>query len=501
MTASSDAGVQAIPAPPTPLTRAALSARARSPIHVPPVRIVHLGLGAFHRAHQAWYTAMAQDAAGWGIAAFTGRTALAAQQLAPQDGLYTLIERSDDGDSASVILSIAEAVDGGDLRRFVQLIAAPTTSIVTLTITEPGYRLTADGLPDQSDPAVVADVQWLAEALSTDAFSADAFSNDSLAASGPRTSLGRLLLGLDARRRARAGSIAVVPCDNVPDNGTFLRRGLTAFAEAVNADTAAWIANHVSFVSTSVDRITPKTRPSDVATAAALTGWADAAPVVTEPFTDWVLSGEFPAGRPAWESAGARFVDDIGPFEQRKLWLLNGAHSLLAYAGSLRGHSTVAAAIADTVCRDWVVALWDEDVRHLPTEGLDLDAYRAALLKRFENSRIEHHLSQIGMEGATKLRVRVAAVARAERAAGRSGEASARAIGAWIAALRAGFEFVDAQSAAIQQELQSRSDGTGNDDGAARRLLGIVDADLARDDEFVATVLATVAEATAAASV
>ena len=180
----------------------------------------------------------------------------------------------------------------------------------------------------------------------------------------------------------------------------------------------------MTFVSTSIDRITPKTTPADVAAVAAATGWRDRSPVVTEPFHDWVLSGEFRAGRPAWEKAGARFVDDIDPFERRKLWLLNGSHTLLAYAGAARGHRTVAEAVGDPEVRSWVEQFWAEAVRHLPAEGLDLDAYRAALLDRFDNARIQHLLGQIGQDGTTKLRVRIAPVLRAERAAGRDGEAS-----------------------------------------------------------------------------
>lgn len=466
-----------------PLNREALAAREGIPLAVPPVRIVHLGLGAFHRAHQAWYTAAADDAAEWGIAAFTGRSATAAEQLAPQDGLYTLIERSDAGDTAVVIPSLVEAVDGADLGRFVELLSAPATALVTLTITEPGYRLTADGVPDRTDAAVLADIDWLSDALAGESLPA----RSELAAAGPRTSLGRLLLGLEARRRAGAGPLAVVPCDNIPDNGSFVQSGLTAFAAAVNADTASWLAQNVSFVSTSIDRITPKTTEGDIRTAAELSGWADRAPVVTEPFRDWVLQGDFPAGRPAWESAGARFVEDIEPFERRKLWLLNGAHSLLAYAGRLRGYETVAQAIADPVLRSWVTALWDEAVRHLPAEGLDLHEYRTALLRRFANSRIEHRLAQIGMEGVSKLRVRAVAIAVAERAEGRDGAASARAIGAWIALLIAGVELPDAHSAVVRAALE------GGREGAPHRLLAVLDGDLARDADFVASVESAVA--------
>ena len=462
------------------LSRAAYAARTRQPQKQAPVRIVHLGLGAFHRAHQAWYTDRVDEDAEWGIAAFTGRNPQAALELAPQDGLFTLVERSEAGDSPMIVTSIVEAVDGADLGRLSELLAAPTTSIVTLTITEAGYRLQADGLPNLADAAVAADVAWLREAFAAEALP-DALQD------GPTTTLGRLLLGLEARRRAGAGPLAIVPCDNIPDNGAFLAGGLGKLAHLTSPSLADWIDSEVSFVSTSVDRITPRTTPADLHAAAALTGWHDDAAVVTEPFRDWVLSGFFPAGRPAWERAGARFVDEIEPFEQRKLWMLNGAHSLLAYAGLARGHETVAQAMADAECRGWVNEWWDGVVRHLPAEGLELDAYRAALLTRFDNARIEHRLGQISSEAVTKLRVRIVPTVLAERAAGRQSLAGIRAIGSWVALVLAGYPLVDADSAAVAV--------AAGEDSALESLVGLIDPRLAEDEGVLAAIRAVAAEA------
>ena len=201
---------------------------------------------------------------------------------------------------------------------------------------------------------------------------------------------GRLVAGLAARRAAGAGPLAVVSCDNLPGNGEVTARVVAELADAAEPALAAWIRDQVSFVTTMVDRITPRTTPDDVRAVAEQTGWEDAAPVVTEPFTEWVLSGDFPAGRPAWDAAGARFVDDVHPHETRKLLLLNGGHSLLAYAGSARGHQTIAEAVADPVCRTWLDQWWDEAVRHVPLPAAELTAYRAALLDRFANPRIRH---------------------------------------------------------------------------------------------------------------
>lgn len=457
----------------TRLSRAVLDGAAGMVRPRPELRIVHLGLGAFHRAHQAWYTAAVDQAGEWGISAFTGRSPEAALELAPQDGLFTLVVRSPTEDEASIVRSIAEASDGADLARLVARLRAPRTAIVTLTITEPGYRLTPDGRPRLDDGAVVADIERLRQAFAS---SGDLTGTED----GPVTALGRLLLGLEARRRAGSGPLAVVPCDNIPGNGPFVARGLDALARQVSDETADWIAATVSFVSTSVDRITPRTTEDDIVGASRLTGWDDRAVVVTEPFTDWVLCGDFPAGRPAWEEAGARFVDDIEPFEQRKLRLLNGAHSLLAYAGLSRGYRTVAQAVADPALRARVEAYWNESVRQLPADGLDLRRYRDALIERFANARIEHNLEQIAAEAVAKLRVRIVGTLLAERAAGRDGSACVYPLAAWVALARAGRALVDAESAAIA-EARASADATS-------RLLALIDPRLAADPDIVAAV-------------
>ena len=271
---------------------------------------MHLGLGAFHRAHQAWYTDRAD--AGWGIAAFTGRSPTAAEALAAQDGLYVLVERAADGDTATVVQSIVQAHDGGDELAWRAAVADPAVTVLTLTVTEAGYAASAT-----DDVAALR------------------------SGGGALTAPGRLVDGLRARRDAGVGPLAVVSCDNLPANGAVTERVVRGVARLVDPGLDDWIARNVSFVSTMVDRITPATTDDDRAVARALTGFADAVPVVTEPFSEWVLSGDFPAGRPPWERVGARFVADVEPYEQRKLWLLNAGHSLLAYRGRLLGHDTV----------------------------------------------------------------------------------------------------------------------------------------------------------------
>ncbi len=435
----------------------------------PPVGIVHIGLGAFHRAHQAWYThqANAHSGAPVGIAAFTGRRPDAARVLGEQDGLYTLLVRGRDGDRAEIVGSIPEVYDGADVDALCRLLRDPAVSIVTLTVTEAGYRRSPGGGIDRADRQVAADTA----ALRT-------------SGGAPATVPGRLVAALAARRAADAGPIAIVPCDNLSDNGPAARRVVLDLAGDVDPGLRDWIERHVGFVSTMVDRITPATTDADRATVSGLIGLDDRSPVVTEPFTEWVLAADgLPDRRPPWETAGARVVDDVTPFELRKLWLLNGAHSLLAYDGLARGHRTVADAMADPVCRDWIDQWWDTAGTLLPLPGDDVADYRAALIDRFENPRIEHNLRQIAGDGSQKLPFRVVPVLERERAAGRMPAAAAQALAGWLVHLRTG-EVRDPHA----DDLLARVGGALPDD--ARVVLGEVAPALVDDDKLVDAIVA-----------
>lgn len=400
-----------------------------------PVRVVHLGLGAFHRAHQAWYTQRANDASdgeGWGIAAFTGRSPRAAEVLAAQDAVYTLVERGPGGDLAGVIQSVTSVHDGGDVDRWRGAMADPAVAVLTLTVTEAGYR------PPSGD--LDADLERLRSGA------------------GAFTAPGRIVDGLRARRDAGAGPLAVVSCDNLPHNGAVTSDAVSGLARRLDPALAAWIDDEISFVSTMVDRITPATTDADRETVLRLTGVDDAAPVVTEPFSEWVLSGAFPAGRPGWEAGGAQFVDDVEPFERRKLWLLNAGHSLLAYLGLLRGHATVAEAMADEQCSTALEALWQEARTELPFDDAAVDAALAALRDRFTNARIEHRLAQIATDGSQKLGPRILDPARSRLHAGREpGAAQAGVIAAWILHLLGG-ESADPGAAALTERLRQHPD-------------------------------------------
>ncbi|WP_022918068.1 mannitol dehydrogenase family protein [Ruania albidiflava] len=385
-----------------------------------PVRIVHLGVGNFHRAHQAWYTQHAPDAADWGIAAFTGRRPDQAEALAPQGGLYSLITKGADGDQVEVISSIVAVHAASEHETYLAYLARPSTAVVSMTVTEHGYRRDADGHLDTSAADVATDVA----ALRADP--------RAVVTSMPM----RLLAGLLARREAGAGALTILPCDNLPDNGEVTRTLVLDAARAVDASLVGWVEEHVEFATSMVDRITPATTDADRELVRERIGYEDASPVPTEPFAEWVVSGQFPAGRPAWEDAGVQFVADVAPHERRKLWLLNGSHSQLAYVGSVRGHETIDAAIADPACRSWVEQFWDEAQRGLGLPEQEVAAYRAALLDRYANPRVRHLLAQIAMDGSQKLPVRTLPAVNAERAAGRVPTGGATTLAGWVLHLR-----------------------------------------------------------------
>jgi fructuronate reductase len=443
--------------------------RATAPGHpAAPVRMVHLGVGNFFRAHQAWYTDRAPDAADWGIAAFTGRSPAVAEALAPQDGLYTLVTRGADGDRFDVVASLSAVHPADDHAAWLRYSASPEVVVVTLTVTEAGYLRAPDGGLDAARPEVVADVAALRQDPTAPV----------------RTTPGRLVAGFLARRVADAGGLTVVPCDNLPGNGPALAAVVADMAEAVDPSLTAWIAEHVEFATTMVDRITPATTDEHRALVQAATGLVDASPVPTEPFSEWVVQGQFAHGRPRWEDAGARVVEDVEPFEQRKLWMLNGAHSLLAYAGSIRGHETVADAMGDAVCRAWMEEWWAEASAHLSLPADDVAAYRAALVDRFENPAIRHALAQIASDGSQKIPVRIVPVLRAGLASGREPRGAARVVAAWLLHLRgAGAPVKDAGADDVLPLV------TGTLEESVERVLGHVAPDLAGDAGLRAAVL------------
>jgi fructuronate reductase len=434
-----------------------------------PVRIVHLGVGNFHRAHQAWYTANSPDADQWGIAAFTGRRTDMADALGPQDGLYTLITRSGEGDSFELIGALSAVHGAVEHETYLDYLSRAEVAIITITVTEAAYLRGADGHLDAGQDVIVSDLEALRSDLRSPVASLPA----------------RLVAGLVARRVSGAAALTVLSCDNLPENGAVTKTVVQDFAALLDETLPDWIDPHVDFATSMVDRITPGTTDEDRALVQRACGYVDAYPVATEPFSEWVVSGEFPAGRPRWEDAGATIVAEVEPFEQRKLWLLNGSHSMLAYAGSIRGHSTINEAIADPACRSWVEMFWDEASRHLTLPAADIAEYRAALLRRFSNPRAGDLLARIAADGSTKLVVRTVPTIRAERAAGRVPLGCATTVAAWVLHLRGlGAPIKDAGAAAARVAANS-----GGLPEAVPAVLDTLEPGLGADQDFVDAVL------------
>ncbi|MBV8456623.1 MAG: mannitol dehydrogenase family protein [Acetobacteraceae bacterium] len=398
-----------LPSLPAGVRRPAYDRRAVS------LGIVHIGLGVFHRAHQAVYTddCLANGELDWGIAGLSLRSSEVRAALEPQDGLYTVLERSPDGNRPRIIGAIQEAIAVPEssalaLRR----LSDPATRIISLTVTEKAYcQGASSGTLDETHPGIMAD----------------------LAGDGPPSTIPGLLVEAFARRRAAgAPPCTVLVCDNLPSNGATVARIITRFAECRDPGLARYITDAVPFPSTMVDRIVPATTDADRA-AVELCGYRDAWPVVTEPFSQWVIEDHFAAGRPRWENAGATLVHDVAPFETMKLRILNGAHSALAYLGASAGIETVADAITDPALAAFLRRLWDADL--VPTvpsvPGVSLARYTGLLEERFRNRSIRHRLQQIAMDGSQKLPQRLLAPAIERLSASASPRFIALALAGW----------------------------------------------------------------------
>jgi fructuronate reductase len=368
-----------------------------------PCGVVHLGTGAFHRAHQACFfdALLVAGHEGWMIRGASLRSPAVAQQMNPQDGLFTVLVRDGGEERAQVVGSVRDVlVAPDDPAALVEALADPAVALVTLTVTEKGYCLDpATGALRTDDPAVAADIANLA---------------------APQTAPGFLVAGLAARRAAGLAPFTVLSCDNLPENGQRTRAAVIALAEAVDPALAAWIAAEVAFPSSMVDRIVPATTPDDIDNFESATGWRDEALVKTEPFTQWVVEDWFSARRPPLDQVGVQFTRDVAGWEKAKLRLLNGAHSAIAYLGGLADHAYVHQAMAAPGFGALIEALWDEAQATLdPVDGFDPAGYRRQLRTRFANGALMHRTHQIAMDGSQKLPQRWLQTILATRAAGR----------------------------------------------------------------------------------
>ena len=405
-------------------------------------RIVHLGVGNFHRAHQAWYTQEANRLAeeDWRITGVSLRSPAVRDALRPQGFAYALVA----GDRTGMQLHRIDVLDDilvapEDPVAVVAALADAEVAAITVTVTEKGYHLGPGGTLEMDSPAIAADLEAMA-------------SGDP-----PSSMIGLLTAGLT--RRARTGdAVTVLSCDNLVENGPRLRAAVQAFAEAAGLEIADYLREAVTFPASMVDRITPST---DDAVAARLAGTdlPPAAPVATEAFSEWVIEDAFAGDRPAWDRAGAVLAGDVGPYETRKLRMLNAAHSYLAYAGLLAGHAFVHEAVADARLREGALALMDEATATLVGSARVDAAYAAALVSRFENPFLEHRLRQIAMDGSLKLPIRVLGTLRARAARGLASPACEATVAAWAAflaeELRAGRPIDDPDAARLEAGLAS----------------------------------------------
>jgi fructuronate reductase len=379
--------------------------------------IVHLGIGAFQRAHQAIYTeaALAAGDRRWGILGASLRSPAVRDALAPQDGLYTLAVRGAEGERRQVIGAIKKVlVAPEDPETLLAALGHPAVAIVTLTVTEKGYCYDpATAALDEAHPDILHDLG---------------------APTKPRTVPGFLVEALRRRRAENVPPFTVLCCDNLPHNGRTVGGIVARFAALREPALGHFIANEISFPSTMVDRITPATTEEDRAAISARLGVEDASPVVTEPFTQWVIEDRFAGNlRPDWAIAGAEFVPNVAPYENMKLRLLNGSHSTLAYLGYLAGYETVADTMRDAHFRALAEAVMDAAATTLKMPpGADVTAYKRALLARFENPALKHRTWQICMDGSQKLPQRLLGTIRDRLAAGAPIDALVMGVGGWM---------------------------------------------------------------------
>ncbi|EHS51191.1 Mannitol dehydrogenase domain-containing protein [Rhizobium sp. PDO1-076] len=397
--------------------------------------IVHIGFGAFHRAHQAVYTdtALAASFGDWGIVGVSLRSSEPIRDLKMQDHLFSVIARDASGAEPRVVGSVVGGISAANDRDgLLVLLADPAIRIVSLTVTEKAYGFDpASGGLDRRHPAIAADL---------------------VAPGAPVGVIGFLVEGLSRRKRAGLSPFTVLCCDNLPTNGRVVERLVLEMAEAQDPALASWIAAEGAFPCTMVDRIVPAATDETRRRAADLLGVEDKLALDTEPFMQWVIEDRFVSGRPEWESAGALFVADVEPYEKMKLRMLNGPHSMIAYLGQLKGLEYVKDVMAvpdyaERVRQHMAAAALTLD----PVPGIDLDEYREQLIERFSNPTIAHRTKQIAMDGSQKLPQRIFAAAVDDLAAGRDAAVFAEATALWIAYVMQNPQIEDPRAAELCQ--------------------------------------------------
>lgn len=445
-------------------------------------RIVHLGCGAFHRAHQALYQhhLLEISDSDWGICEVNLMSASGqrlVEDLRQQQLLYTVAEQGAAGGELTIIGSVIDALhpalDGTD--GVLRALTRPQVAIVSLTVTEKGYCvLAASGELDLSHPLIAHDLAHPAT---------------------PKSAIGYLVEALRLRREQDLPAFTVLSCDNLRDNGGVARTAVLGFATQRDPALAAWIDAHVTFPCTMVDRIVPAVTDATLQQIAAQLGAEDPCAVACEPFRQWVIEDRFVNGRPDWQRVGAQFVPDVAPFELMKLRLLNGSHSFLAYLGYLAGFRTIAESVQHPAWRQAVLGLMLQE--QAPTlalpAGTDLQAYAAQLLERFTNPALQHRCGQIAMDGSQKLPQRLLDAVRHHLAAGSDFHHLALGIAGWMRYVRAvdeqgeAIEVVDPLLATLQQINQRHPDGDERVE-ALLAISSIFGSDLPASNRFVSSI-------------
>ena len=379
---------------PVQLSDNSLNGLARKPVYdrsdITP-GILHIGIGGFHRAHQAVYTddILAGGDHRWGIIGASLRSTTMRNRLIPQNFLYTVCTKGADSNEYQVIGAVKDVLTiSQHQHQLLDLIASPQIKVITLTITEKGYCLTPSGELDEQHPDIQHDL-----------------SNPGSPVSAP----GLLAVGLKQRMEQGSGPISIISCDNLSGNGRSTQKAVTAIASLYAGEHAHWIRDHVSFPDTMVDRIVPATSDADTLRCAQETGIEDSGLVICEPFSQWIIENSFAAARPEWESAGAQIVDDVAAYEQIKLRLLNTTHSALAYLGLLAGYEFIHETMEDPTLSGFSAYLLDKEISPLLQcpDGFDLESYKRTILQRFANPAIHYRTAQVANDGSHKLQQRI----------------------------------------------------------------------------------------------
>ena len=382
--------------------------------------MAHVGIGAFHRCHQAEFSDDMLEAkfGPWGIVGVNMRAPRLADLLAPQDCLYSRTLRQDGRSETRIIGAVRCVIDVEDkasAEAAIAALAAPSVQVATITVTEKGYCLTpSTGELDRGNSDLSADLQG---------------------AFPPRTLLGLLALALERRRLSGVAGLTLVSCDNIPANGVRLRTAVSEFAATRSSALARWIEERVAFPSTMVDRIVPATTTEDIENASAAIGARDEAAVVGEPFRQWVIEDKFAGDRPPWDLAGAQFVPDAKPYELIKMRVLNAAQSTLSHLGALVGHEFSFEAANDPVLATLTRRMLERETSTTLPElaGMEVSLYIESSLARIRNSAIRHRCHQIGTDGSQKIAQRLLDPLRERLAVGRASDLLTLSVAGWIA--------------------------------------------------------------------